>query len=777
MSMTFIRMRLRRLDVGLLLVVAICLVALWPFIGRNSLPQGTDAELHVFRLAELARLVEGGILYPRWAPNFYYAYGYPIFNYYAPLTYYLALPFAWLVNPVFGVKMMFVLGLLGGALGLYGFVRDNWGRPAGLVAAALFVYAPYLQYVDPHARGVMPETVSFAVFALTLWALDRFRRRGTAAAWGVLVIGLTAVVLTHNLMALVFGAFLFGWFVWQVVAQQVRRAETTAVRRRFALFGAAAFALGVGMAAFFWLPLLLERDAVNLTTLVAEGSHYDYRNHFLSLRELLGPSLRLDWGASEPVYALNLGVVQWVLGGVGVALWALRRTRYGWHTAFFVTALAVLVLLMLPVSQPVWQALPLLPFLQFPWRLLGASVAVLAVLGGIATDALLTQTWLSPRLKTWLAPLFVGATLLVALPLSQVRPWDAFGPTEAVDGLMLELEGRWLGTTSTADFVPATVEMVPREEPQVLGDFWEQGIIERLNRATLPESATVMTEIVTPLHFRYTVDSAESFLLRLFLFAFPGWETRIDGEQVPYELGTPEGFITVPVEAGQHVIDVRFGTTAPRQAGWVVAAVSLLLAGAGVWWLWRAGGDSAESPAYDPVETRCEISWRTLGVVAALTLSLAFVLEPAGVLYANSAGLTVADADQDVFADFGGEIALIGIDAPRGALEPGDTVPVTLYWKALRDLDANYQVFVHILQPDNNVASQSDKLNPGDFPTERWPLDKYVRDMHTVTVPQTIAPGEYALVTGLWRPESGRLPLQDGSGDLFVIRPITIAGE
>ena len=42
-----------------------------------------------FRLAELSYLLRGGEFYPRWAPNFYHGYGYPIFNYYAPLTYYL----------------------------------------------------------------------------------------------------------------------------------------------------------------------------------------------------------------------------------------------------------------------------------------------------------------------------------------------------------------------------------------------------------------------------------------------------------------------------------------------------------------------------------------------------------------------------------------------------------------------------------------------------------------------------------------------------------------
>ena len=81
---------LRQLDLGLLLALLLALVAAMPFLTRPGLPRGTDAELHVFRAAELGYSLRAGDIYPRWAPDFYYGHGYPIFNYYAPLTYYLA---------------------------------------------------------------------------------------------------------------------------------------------------------------------------------------------------------------------------------------------------------------------------------------------------------------------------------------------------------------------------------------------------------------------------------------------------------------------------------------------------------------------------------------------------------------------------------------------------------------------------------------------------------------------------------------------------------------
>ncbi|MCA9933124.1 MAG: hypothetical protein KC415_04340, partial [Anaerolineales bacterium] len=179
-----------RFDPGYLVVLAIVILVLWPFLSRASLPSETDAELHIFRLAELSSLVQGGEFYPRWAPDFYHGYGYPIFNYYAPLTYYLGVPITLLpgLDAVDGVKFVFVLGLLGAAFGMYGFVRDNWGRAAGYVATAVYLYAPYVQYIDPHARGVLPESFSLGMFPLALWALDRLRRERTAWRVGTAVI-------------------------------------------------------------------------------------------------------------------------------------------------------------------------------------------------------------------------------------------------------------------------------------------------------------------------------------------------------------------------------------------------------------------------------------------------------------------------------------------------------------------------------------------------------------------------------------------------------------
>ncbi len=763
----------QRFDPGFLLVLLIALIAIWPFISRASLPQETDAELHIFRLMELGYLVAGGEWYPRWAPSFYHGHGYPIFNYYAPLAYYAGLPIERLpwFDAVDGVKFVFVLALLLAAVGVYGFVRDNWGRPAGYVATAVYLYAPYVQFIDPHARGVLAETFSLGLMPLALWALDRWRRTGAPGAWVGAALGIAAVILSHNLMALLFGCMLGGWVIWQSLPVWLGRVKTAVpVWSLWALLG-----LGLGLSAFFWLPLALERNAVELNTLIGEGDNFDFRTHFVPLRELLAFPGWLDWGATQADFRFSLGIAQWLLGGLGLLLLLLRRTRHPYHLSFFAVALGLVLFLMMPVSEPVWTAVPVLPYFQFPWRLLGAAALTLAVLAGAAAEALLRllrPAW-GERVY-WLAALFVALPLLLGLPLSQPAPWPDFGEVNRLRYTLIEASGRWLGTTSTADFVPATAAIIPERNESVVAGFFEDRPLDRVNRPTLPPGTAVEGEEITPLNFQYRVNAPEWFWLRLFLFDFPGWQVTLNGEPVETELGLPEGFIIVPIPAGEHLLEVRFGSTPPRTAGWLLAGLSLLLTAVGTVFWQRLGRNLVAERLALPGVIERPILWLVVGVTAVSLL----IIQPAGILHYHSTGFVAEPAEAQVFADFGDQIALIGYTASQQTVRPGETITIDLYWKALNQLSINYQVFVHLQAEDGFLVSQSDKINPGDFPTRRWPPDRYVLDRHYVTVPEGRQPGVYTISVGLWvQTEGWRLPLMENGrqiGDNYPLLTIWV---
>ena len=205
---------------------------------------------------------------------------------------------------------------------------------------------------------------------------------------------------------------------------------------------------------------------------------------------------------------------------------------------------------------------------------------------------------------------------------------------------------------------------------------------------------------------------------------------------------------------------------------WVVTAVSLLLT---LFVAWRLGNRA--NPTTQSSWTGLD-KW-AVGTIGAVTAVTTLILQPSHILHFNSTGWTVEPAQIDTFADFGGQIVLIGIDLSQEEAQPGDTITVHVYWKAQQPLDINYQSFLHVLRPDGSLLAQADHLNPGDYPTRRWPLDKYVRDEFFLTIPADAPAGSYPVTTGLWvQAEGWRLPLLDENGrqidDKAVLATVTV---
>src|SRR6266851_4261139 len=74
-------------------VAAIAALAVWPLL-RAGYPAIGDGLNHFYRLVEFEHLLQHGVWFPRWATDLGYGFGYPLFNYSPPLTYYLGALFA-----------------------------------------------------------------------------------------------------------------------------------------------------------------------------------------------------------------------------------------------------------------------------------------------------------------------------------------------------------------------------------------------------------------------------------------------------------------------------------------------------------------------------------------------------------------------------------------------------------------------------------------------------------------------------------------------------------
>jgi 4-amino-4-deoxy-L-arabinose transferase-like glycosyltransferase len=125
----------------------------------------------------------------------------------------------------------------------------------------------------------------------------------------------------------------------------------------------------------------------------------------------------------------------------------------------------------------------------------------------------------------------------------------------------------------------------------------------------------------------------------------------------------------------------------------------------------------------------------------------------------------------------GDQVELLGYDLLAETVAQGGTLTLTLYWRALDEMDESYTVFTHLVAPDGSMTGQRD--NPpvgGTYPTNLWLAGEVVADVYEIAVSADAAPGEHCLEAGMYVAETGvRLPVRGTSDDAILLQTITIA--
>ena len=129
------------------------------------------------------------------------------------------------------------------------------------------------------------------------------------------------------------------------------------------------------------------------------------------------------------------------------------------------------------------------------------------------------------------------------------------------------------------------------------------------------------------------------------------------------------------------------------------------------------------------------------------------------------------DVGQPVGATFDGQIELLGYEAEQ---QEG-SLAVALNWHCLRPLDADYTVFVHLVDTGGAVITQHDgQPQGGAYPTSSCDTGAIMADMHLLSLPSDMQPGSYWLRVGLYQLETGVRLQVDGDGDSVELGPVEL---
>ncbi len=738
---------------SLLALLAFALPAATPLL-TGAPTRSADGLLHIFRLVELDHLWRSGVLYSRWWPDLAYGLGLPLQNYYAPLAYYITTPLHYLglglaLTAAFNVSL--IAALLAGAGGTWLLAREILPARAGaggaLVAALAFLYSPYVLF-NAFARANLAEQWALALAPWALGQFARLARNPTALRFLSATLLLAAVLLSHNVTGFVFAPVLIGWMA--VVAFQARE------RRRVLIWLVAAFALGLALSAFFWLPALVEREWVQIQRVIVTPD-FDYHFNMVSPGDLLAPLPRADTGRLNPDYPSTLGIVQVALCLAGLfALILNRRERWALRPAFLLLAGLGLVLLMLPFSVGVWERVPLLSFVQLPSRLRGPSALLLAPAAGLAVY-LLPARWRASGTGLAVVALFVGAVPLLYPRYTAGLPANP----DLADMFAYEQRSGAIGTTSFGEYMPAWVEDVPDHSPLEPAYREPEGTLPE--RLVTPEGVEVCGVRRETLEEQICVSSPAEWRAVYRAFYFPGWRAWIDAQPVEVSPTERDGMISFRVPAGRRQIRVaRTDTPVETAANFtsLVAAAALLAA----MLLLGRKREAREERVQVPLLPRPLI----LVALVLLVFKVFYLDRQDSFLVVHYDGGPIAGVATPMQLGFGDELELLGMDRGRAPETPGAPFRITLYWRARQPLTRNLSTYVHLTQPDGRVLAQKDSLHPANVPTSLWDLDAYVADLHAFNIPPDIPPGLYELRAGVYDAETGQR-LKTAAGNEYIL--------
>ncbi len=587
----------RRVDAYLILLLLLSLFAIAPLFQPGYFWGAHDARHSVYFLFEFDRSIQDGIWYPRWSPDFAFGYGYPFFNIYGPLAFYVGEALHILgLGFVSAVKSVFAFSFLLSGVTMFLFVRRFMGSRAGLLAGLVYIYIPY-HIVDVYVRASLAESLALAFLPLNLWLF--YETVAAPRLIAVLGAGLSyaGLMLTHNGLALLFSPLLGIYLIFLVFSKALagrKRGlsgglpEVVRVLVRSSLPAILGLLLGLGLSAIFWLPMAVEFKYVRLDQWM--GGYYGYRDHFVYPFQLFSPFW--GYGLSEPGledgFPFQLGAIPVVFGFLSLV--AVRRIEGGELRRlllFFHLTTVVIIFLMLPASILLWEVLRLVTFAQFPWRLLTLAIVALSFLAGsILVGADSSSQRVSPLAVVALAALVILGGYPYLMP-QIVEP--AEGPV-SLQALM-EFErsaGEMTGSTTWVHEIPIWSPMaqhiVTQDKPLITKvDFGSLPAKEGRIVAFTEELGTTFEKVV----FRARKEGPITFNT----FYYPGWhayllesgEGPIERELKIIPHGTL-GKITVTVPEGDHHLLLRFEDTPVRVVGKYVTALSLLVTFAALGW-------------------------------------------------------------------------------------------------------------------------------------------------------------------------------------------------
>lgn len=541
----------------ILILLILSGLILWPVFVPGYFFHHDD--LQVIRIVQMQKCFLDLQVPCRWVPDMGYGNGFPLFNYYSVLPYYIGGLLSFIFGYVVSAKILFLLPLLFGGIFMYLFVKELYGKEAGFLAGLLYQFAPY-RAVDAYVRGAIAESFALAVIPLVFlfgYRLIQEPKRKNIVGFS---LSLGAFLTCHNIMTMYFVPLVIIWLgFWLVWSRSKKYLEVII-----------SFGLGVGLSGFFLIPAYLEKGLVQTENLLSGG--LNYTGHFVAVYQMFTDR---KWGYGGSVFgngdgmSFQIGWPHWWLVLLGVIILLINAIPFIRHKWIKMSYRELLLLggfllmflgsiyLMHNKSVWIWESLPMLQYSQFPWRMLSVVIFSVSVIAGIIVFVL------PERIKYLL--LICVSLLTIWFNWYLFKPADFYIWVDDKAKLSGE-EWRYQQGGSIMDYLPKGAQEpkdVAPKKPEIAKGKAE---IEYFNNYSNRFDFRV----------KVLVDDTQ---LDIPVFDFPGWVISVDGKQFDHQSNNIYKRISLDLNKGEYLITGRFVNTPIRTVANMITFISVLLLG------------------------------------------------------------------------------------------------------------------------------------------------------------------------------------------------------
>lgn len=526
----------------LLFIAAAASVMILPVLFRG-VPDGFDFSHHYQTTATFIEAIRTGELYPSWSLNRNLGYGGLELRMYPPVSHYV-LALAWMATGDWHLATWLVYSFwcVLGCLGVYFLAREFVSTEASVFAAVLFAVIPYrinevyqtFLYAEFAAGSILPFCFAFLTRMIKAGNEDASGGKRPFFSGDLLgfTVSLAALILTHLPLTLI-GVIALGIYFLSQVRWRLPEFLRSFSRAFFAGI------LSLAATSFFWVKVVQERFIMAKTSVYEEVHvHYEFNFLLTPLQTYDQASQAVSFVAAfyDVILLLTILIVlPMAIIGFLKNLSLEKNVGRGMWTVFAFSVFITTVL-----SKPLWDVLPLLFEVQFPWRWLNIVSVFAPVLAAGGFSVCLK--WYQNEKKR-------ASSLLV------------FGPLFI--SLILSLS--W--AVSTARYVPP--EKVEKQvetaiEQEGLNFWWPIWARKEFTKLP-PEKISVQNRPAEIVEWKntsreFTVEAGPAAEARVAVFYHPNWKVSINNRPVEIR-PDPTGAVAFEVPPERASVSMTFVET------------------------------------------------------------------------------------------------------------------------------------------------------------------------------------------------------------------------